>query len=75
MHNRVYYKLKKWKFESEYRTKKFWANPATQTDRQIKLPKEAFNRIILGNNISNEYRAEIERNVKENIGDIEIIKR
>jgi len=75
MQHRVYYKTKKWEFEQEYRTKKFWPNPATISDRQIKLPKEAFKRIILGDYISNADKTAIEASVKTNIGNIDIIER
>jgi hypothetical protein len=75
MQRRVYYKTKKWKFEDEYRTKKFWTNQAKPSDRQIKLPVEAFKHIILGDNISDLDRAEIEASVLENIDEIEIIER
>lgn len=75
MRNRVYYKLKKWEFEDEYRTKKFWSYPASTKDRQIALPKEAFNRIILGDNITSKDRSEIINCVEELIGKIEIIER
>lgn len=75
MQYRVFYKTKKWEFEDEYRTKKFWPNPATLSDRQIKLPKTAFKRIILGDKISISDRAEIEAGVKAHIGEIEIVER
>jgi hypothetical protein len=75
LRNRVYCKLKKWEFEEEYRTQKFWVEPASISDRQIQLPKEAFNRIILGDNISDKDKEEIISITKETIGDIEIIDR
>lgn len=75
MQRRVYYKTKKWEFEDEYRTKKFWPNPAKPSDRQIKLPKETFKQIILGDNISDSDRAEIKESVLEHIGEIEIVER
>jgi len=73
--NRIYYKLNKWSFEEEYRANKFWAKPATESDRQIEIPAIAFKKIILGNNISRTDRKEIEESVNDNIGDIEIIER
>jgi hypothetical protein len=75
LRNRVYHKLKKWTFEDEYRTKMFWPHVATIQDRQIQLPKEAFNKIILGNNISENDKAELIKNVTSHIGDIEITER
>ncbi|REC56133.1 hypothetical protein DRF62_04665 [Chryseobacterium piscium] len=69
-HKTVYFKEKKWEFEQEYRASKFFQNPASIKDRQIPIPKEAFNRIILGKNIKNaEHIKEI---VKTYIGDIPI---
>lgn len=75
LRNRVYFKLKKWEFEEEYRTKKFWPEPISITDRQIQLPIEAFKKIILGDNISDSDKAEIISIVKEKIGKIEIVDR
>ena len=75
MRNRVYFKLKKWEFEEEYRTKKFYPNIATIKDRQIQLPQNAFKKIILGNNISENDKLEIITIVKDQIGDIEIVYR
>lgn len=69
----IYHKERKWEFEKEYRTIKFWKDPAPISARQIKLPKEAFNKIILGKNISEQHRAEITKAVKENIGEIPIV--
>ena len=72
-HYQIYCKERKWEFEKEYRTISFWENPATISDRQIKLPKEAFNKIILGENISMKNRTEIIEAVRNNIGDIPIV--
>lgn len=75
LRNRVYTKLRKWEFEEEYRTKKFWPQIASISDRQIQLPIEAFKKIILGDNISETDEVEITAIVREKIGDIEIVKR
>ena len=72
MMNRVYYKTKQWSFEEEYRTKKFWPQPATILNRQIQLPPEAFKKIIFGDNISEYDKNEIITVVKEKIGNIEM---
>lgn len=69
----IYSKERKWEFEKEYRTQMFWIKGATITDRQIVIPKEAFNCVILGKNISTEDRKEIINAVKENIGEIPIL--
>ncbi len=68
----VYFKEKKWEFEQEYRTQKFWEFPATISDRQITLPKEAFNCVILGKNMSESDKTEIIDSIKTNIGNIDI---
>lgn len=68
----VYFKEKKWEFEKEYRTQKFWQEPATKSDRQISLPKEAFNCVILGKNMSESARTEIIDHIKNKIGNIDI---
>ena len=68
----VYSKERKWEFENEYRTQKFWINGGSLKDRQVVIPKEAFNCVILGKNISQEDRNEIISAVRENIGDIPI---
>lgn len=70
----VYSKESKWSFEKEYRTEKFWVNGASLSDRQIQLPKEAFNCIILGKEISDVDRKEIIENVRLHIGNIDIIE-
>ncbi|MCR5861915.1 DUF2971 domain-containing protein [Flavobacterium sp. J372] len=68
----IFSKEKKWEFENEYRTHKFWENPTGVKERQIKLPNEAFQHIILGRNISSINRTEIITAVNDNIGDIPI---
>lgn len=70
---RAYYKEKKWQFEEEYRTRKFYPNPVSQHDRRVELPIEAFAKVILGNQISDKNRKELIEAVKNNIGDIEIV--
>jgi hypothetical protein len=70
----IFSKETKWDFEKEYRTHSFFENPATIENRQIKLPKEAFNRIILGRNISEKNRTQIINSVREHIGNILIIE-
>lgn len=72
-YGQVFFKERKWEFEKEYRTQKFWPNPATIKDRQIQLPKEAFNKVILGKNMSAENRKEIIECIKEFLGDIPIL--
>jgi uncharacterized short protein YbdD (DUF466 family) len=44
----VFSKEKKWEFEQEYRTHKFYPFPASVRDRQIEVPKEAYKEVIFG---------------------------
>jgi len=78
-HQGTYYKLyckeRKWEFEKEYRTIKFWESPVDVNARKIILPKEAFREVILGNKISTKNRVEIIQAVKLNIGDIPVLER
>jgi len=69
-HKAVFFKERKWDYEEEYRTTKFYTKDATIEDRRIKLPKDVFNCIILGKNIEN--RDEVIQMVKKYIGNIPI---
>ena len=55
----VFSKEKKWSFEEEYRTHKFYPKIATDTDRRIKLPKNCYKEIIFGANMPDNDRNEI----------------
>jgi hypothetical protein len=68
----VFHKEKKWGHENEYRTHTFYEKPASREMRQIELPKEAFNKIILGKNISDKDKKEIIEVVRDVIGNIPI---
>lgn len=72
---RVYFKLKEFSFEEEYRAKKFWAKPATQESRRLILPKNVFKEIILGDNMSEQHKKEITESAKKHIGNITILDR
>lgn len=52
-------KEKKWGFEKEYRTYKFWENGALQEDRLYKLPKDCFKAVIFGARMTEEHKNEI----------------
>lgn len=47
-YKQIFFKERKWEFEQEYRTHKFYQNPASTSDRQIKLPADAYKEIIFG---------------------------
>ena len=55
----VFSKEKKWEFEEEYRTHKFYPYEASTIDRSIILPKRCFKEVIFGNSISETDRDEI----------------
>jgi hypothetical protein len=71
---RLYFKERHWSYEEEYRTDIFSEIPLTIIDRQIKLPFEAYNKIILGKNITEKTKTDIIKAVRENIGDIPIFE-
>lgn len=70
----VYFKERKWEFEEEYRTQKFWNKSANKTERQISIPKEAFNCVIIGNKMEQKEITELIKAVENNIGKINIIE-
>lgn len=55
----VFLKEKKWAFEEEYRTHRFYPKPATIEDRRIKLPKDCYKEIIFGAKQPDDQRQEI----------------
>lgn len=55
----VFSKETKHAFEEEYRTHKFYPQPATVADRRIKLPKDCYKEIIFGTNQSKVHKQEI----------------
>jgi hypothetical protein len=55
----VLFKEREWDFEEEYRTYKFWQNPASEKDRTRILPKECFKEIIFGEQMNENHRNEI----------------
>jgi hypothetical protein len=73
-HKQIFIKENKWEHENEYRTLKIYETPVTIEMRQIELPKEAYNKVILGPQISPSHRNEIIISVHENIGDIPVIE-
>ncbi|WP_200979842.1 DUF2971 domain-containing protein [Echinicola sp. 20G] len=55
----VFSKERKWEFEQEYRTHKFYPAPATIDDRQIEIPTEAYKEVIFGWNTDEETKGQI----------------
>lgn len=75
MRNQIFFKHNKWNEEEEYRTSKFYPNIATIEDRQVKIPKKCFNKIIIGSNMIEENKVYLKAEILEKIGEIEIIER
>ena len=48
----IFFKLKKWQDEEEYRTVQMWKPPFDTNMRKVKVPKEAFCEILIGENVS-----------------------
>lgn len=69
-HKTVFFKERKWEKEDEYRTMKSFQYPATEEDRQIKLPIEAYNCIIIGEHMEN--KEQFKKLIKDNLGNIPI---
>lgn len=57
-------KLKKWEFEKEYRTQKFWPHPIGNESRKTIIPNSAFTEIILGHNTNLKTQKEIIKQAK-----------
>jgi hypothetical protein len=57
----VFSKEKKWLFEEEYRTHKFYPKPTTISDRQIVVPVEVFKEVIFGWNMSDQHIEQIKQ--------------
>ncbi|MGE0636570.1 MAG: DUF2971 domain-containing protein [Bacteroidia bacterium] len=55
----VFSKEKKWEFEQEYRTQKFYPQPVTNAERQIKLPADCYTEIIFGAELTDKQQEEI----------------
>jgi len=65
-------KLKKWQFEEEYRTHLFHSSRLTEEQRTITLPKEAYNKIILGKEMPRELKLDLINSIPDNLKHIDI---
>jgi len=72
---KVLFKHKRYSREKEYRTYTVFKESDSNEKRRIQLPKEAYKKIILGENISSNHRKEIITAVKNNLGSIPIMDR
>lgn len=68
----TFFKEQKWNFEKEYRLHKFWENTPTQSERNIALPEECLVEVILGKNMSEEYKQEIIQLVRKKYPNVTI---
>jgi hypothetical protein len=72
-YKQVFFKLKNWTFEQEYRTHKFSANgPLTAEARTIVMPAEAYSEIILGAKIDPAVKLQILSDVDTHLPGIKI---
>lgn len=58
-YKQVFFKERKWDFEQEYRTHKFWPTVATNADRTRLLPPECFKEVIFGAMMEDKYKEEV----------------
>jgi hypothetical protein len=70
----IYSKERKWEFEKEYRTHLFRPYPLSIEERQIKLPPEAYNCIILGKRMDDKTKEELVASIPKELSHIEIIE-
>ncbi|WP_080903352.1 DUF2971 domain-containing protein [Parabacteroides sp. Marseille-P3160] len=71
----IFHKLTKWSYEKEFRMLKFKLKPLSDSDRAIVLPKEAITEIILGKDMPQEHRIEIQDFASKNLPQTKIIQR
>jgi hypothetical protein len=64
---RVYHKEKKWEFEREYRTLKFWEDGGSINQRNIRIAKECILEVLLGPKIEIQHKTEIEKIISEKL--------
>jgi hypothetical protein len=69
----VFYKLKKWSYEEEYRTHKFSPIPFTPDGRKIRIPPEAYKEIIIGKNMTSASQRELIKLLPNELQSIKII--
>jgi hypothetical protein len=69
----VFSKLRKWEYEEEYRTHKFYPVHATTQQRIIKIPPSAFREIILGKNMPHAIKELLLISIPEDLGHIILI--
>ena len=70
----VFNKMEEWRFEKEYRTTIFRREGLTTQNRTRVIPTEAFTEIILGKNISDKHKDEIELQVSSKMNHVTLIE-
>ncbi|MES2063125.1 MAG: DUF2971 domain-containing protein [Bacteroidota bacterium] len=70
----IFFKLREWEFEKEYRAYKFRPYPLTIGDRAVVVPPEAFKELILGANMSEENEQLVISSIPQQINHIRLKK-
>lgn len=78
-YKQIFSKERKWEFEQEYRTHKFYQNPASVTDRRIKIPANAYKELIFGWQMNDRSKKEIiencnSQNIKIDLKESKLVK-
>lgn len=70
----VFFKERKWEFEQEYRTYRFWDSPAGVEQRNVKFPKEAIKEIFIGKDATQKSEEEIRFIVTQNLPHVDVLR-
>jgi hypothetical protein len=73
-YKRIIYKKKQYKYEQEYRLHKMWPHTATERDRAILLEPNTIIEVIIGKNMTPEYKAEVREMVESTHPNARIIE-
>lgn len=70
----VFNKLKKWKFEKEYRTHTFSPSPMSVKDRVVTVPAASYNCLIIGAQMSKVKKKELINSIPKELNHLEILE-
>ena len=70
----IFFKIKYWEFEKEYRIQKTSYSPLNEWHRKVRVPTEAYAEIILGAEITDESKKEIVNTVNERFPNLPILQ-
>lgn len=68
----VFSKLRKWEYEQEYRTHKFYKLPPTETERIIQVPASAYKELILGKNMEPKIKEDLLKSIPPDLATMTI---